>query len=182
MKTIVSKLWAPFLRPAANFGSGLLLNLLKKFHSGDFIEIDGEIGSVISKKLTNSQIQTIDGELITIDNSAFFLGSMHNLSKQNIIRLDLKLDVSYSENMPALKGAIISFLKSQNGLLSSPKIKISVAKLKDDFVELKINPWCTLDNFLSLDDQLETLLHEHLMACGFKLRNLESYSLIRGIA
>jgi small-conductance mechanosensitive channel len=182
MKTIVCKVWVPFLRPAANLGSGILLNMLKKFNSGDFIEIEGEIGSVISKNLLSSQIQTIDGELISIDNSAFFLGSMHNLNKQNIIRLDLKLDVCYSENMPKIKNAIMTFLKSQNGLLSSPKIKISVAKLKDSFVELKISPWCALDNFLSLDDQLETLLRQHLINAGFKISNLESYSEIRGIA
>jgi small conductance mechanosensitive channel len=182
MKTIVSKLWAPFLRPAANLGSGLLLKILKKLNSGDFIEIEGEIGSIISKKLTSSQLQTIDGELITVDNSAFFLGSMHNLSKQNIIRLDLKLDVCYSENMPKIKDAIMAFLKSQNGLLSSPKIKISVAKLKDNFVELKISPWCALDNFLSLDDKLETLLRQHLTNKGFKISTSDSYTEIRGIA
>lgn len=182
MKTIISKLWAPCLRPAANLGSGILLNILKKFNSGDFIEIEGEIGSVISKSPLSSQIQTIDGEVINVENSAFFWGSMHNLSKQNIIRLDLKLDVCYTENMPNIKNAIMAFLKSQNGLLSSPKIKISVAKLKDSFVELKISPWCALDNFLSLNDQLETLLHQHLTNAGFKISNLESYSEIRKIA
>jgi small-conductance mechanosensitive channel len=182
MKTIVSNLRVPFIGSIANLGSGLLLNFFNKFKSGDFIEINGEIGAVTSKTLKNSQITTVDGEIISIDNSAFFLGSMHNLSRQNIIRLDLKLDVYYTENMPKIKDAIMSFLKSQNGLLSSPKIKISVAKLKDNFVELKISPWCALDNFLALDHQLEMLLQQHLLITGYKIKMNDVPSEIRGIA
>lgn len=182
MKTIATKLKAPFIGPIANFGSGLLLSFLKKFKSGDFIEINGEIGAVTTLSLTRSQIKTIDGEIINIDNSAFFLGSMHNLSQQNIIRLDLNLEVSYTENMPLIKTAIMAFLKSQNGLLSSPKIKICVAKLKDEFAELRISPWCALDNFLSLDNQLEMLLQQHLINQGFKIRETSSYPAIREIA
>ncbi|MFT7269307.1 MAG: small conductance mechanosensitive channel, partial [Roseivirga sp.] len=78
MRTIPHKLNVPLISHLVNLGSGLLLNLLKKFKPGDFIEINGEIGSVTSKKLASSQIKTVDGEIISIDNSTFFLGSMYN--------------------------------------------------------------------------------------------------------
>jgi small-conductance mechanosensitive channel len=182
MRTIPHKLNVPLISHLVNLGSGLLLNLLKKFKPGDFIEINGEIGSVTSKKLASSQIKTVDGEIISIDNSTFFLGSMYNLSKENIIRLDLKLDICYTENIPLIKEAILSFLESQSGLISAPKIKISVSKLKENFVELEVSPWCALDNFLTLDHQLEMLLIQNLSIKGFKVRGIQSFSANREIA
>ncbi|WP_339695902.1 mechanosensitive ion channel family protein [uncultured Roseivirga sp.] len=183
MRTIANKMKAPFLSSLLNLSGGIFLKTVKPFKKGDFIEINGEIGSVSSCSWSSSEIKTIDGELVKVENSQFILGTLNNLSDKNIIRLELNLNVCYSENMADVKQAIYSFLKEHSGILKSPKSKITVAKLHENHVELKIAPWCLLDHFLELDYKLETALYQHLLKKGFNMPNREElFSTIREIA
>ncbi|KYG71964.1 mechanosensitive ion channel-like protein [Roseivirga ehrenbergii] len=169
MRTISNKMKAPFLTSILNLSGGIFLKTVKPFKTGDFIEIDGEIGSVTSSNWINSEIKTIDGEKVLVDNSQFLLGTLNNLSDKNIIRLELKLNVCYSENMALVKETIYAFLKEQTSILKSPKSRIEVIKLHENSVELKVTPWCLLDHFLELDYKLETALHKYLIEKGFKM-------------
>ncbi|KOF02242.1 hypothetical protein OB69_13510 [Roseivirga seohaensis subsp. aquiponti] len=169
MRTITNKMKAPFLTSILNLSGGIFLKTVKPFKTGDFIEINGEIGSVTSSNWINSEIKTIDGEKVLVDNSQFIFGTLNNLSNKNIIRLDLKLNVCYSENMSDVKEAINTFLKEHTNILKSPKSRIIVTKLHENYVELKVSPWCLLDHFLELDYKLEAALHNYLIEKGFKM-------------
>tara|TARA_R110001599_G_scaffold115567_2_gene282419 strand:+ start:12304 stop:12855 length:552 start_codon:yes stop_codon:yes gene_type:complete len=183
MKTIASKMKAPLLSSLLNLSGGIFLKTVKPFKKGDFIEVDGEIGSVTSSSWTSSEIKTVDGETIKVENAQFLLGTLNNLSDKNIIRLELKLNVCYSENMADVKQAIYDFLKGHSGILKSPLSKIAVAKLHEKHVELKVAPWCLLDHFLELDYKLETALNQHLISKGFTMPSKEElFSEIRETA
>ncbi|KYG78992.1 mechanosensitive ion channel family protein [Roseivirga echinicomitans] len=183
MRTITHKMKEPFLSSLFNLSGGIFLKTLKPFKKGDFIEVNGEIGSVTSSNWTRSEIKTIDGETIEVGNAQFLLGTLNNLSDKNIIRLELKLNISYSENMTEVKQSIYDFLKGYSNILKSPKSKITVTKLHKNHVELKVAPWCLLDHFLELDYKLETALYQHLLNKGFNAPVKEElFSEIREIA
>ncbi|MGW8121051.1 mechanosensitive ion channel domain-containing protein [Roseivirga echinicomitans] len=183
MRTIASKMKAPFLSSFLNLTGGFFLKMVKPFREGDFIEVDGEIGSATLINWTSSELKTIDGESIKVENSRFLLGKLHNLSDKNIIRLELSLNVCYTENMADVKQTIYNFLKGHAGILKFPRPKIVVAKLHENYVELKVAPWCLLDHFLELDYKLETALNQNLMRKGFKMPSEEKvYSEIRETA
>lgn len=173
MRTITSKMKIPLLSPLLNLLGSILLKVSKPFKKGDFIEVGGEIGAVTSSNWTSCEIKTIDGKIIEVENSQFLFSSPNNLSDKNIIRLELRLNVCYSENMADVKQAIYDFLKGHSGILKSPKSRIAVAKLHENYVELKVAPWCSLDKFLELDYKLETALHQHLLGIGFNMPSKE---------
>ena len=166
-----------------NAAGGFFLMLKNPFKKGDFIELGGKIGSVTKKNFYSSEIKTIDGESINLEHSQFLFKKLHNLSNNNIIRLEFSVNVCYSEDMGQVKLAIHDFLDAQPSVLRSPKAKITVTKLHNNYVELKVSPWCLLDNFLELDHKLENALNDFLTLEGIKTpKPIENFEEKREIA
>ncbi|MBO3700440.1 mechanosensitive ion channel family protein [Roseivirga sp. E12] len=164
MSTLNYNIQSSLLAPLSNIGSGILLRLLKPFSIGDFIEIDGQVGSIERSGLQKTTIKKVDGSELKVNNSIFYQRDLHNLTSKNIIALDLKIGVSYQSNMTKVKEEIMTFFTQHERLLNSPKAKIQVSKIKNDFVELSIKPWCLLDDFLDLDAHLESQLAQYLVS------------------
>lgn len=155
--------------PLVNSFSGMLLKVLRPFKKGDFIEIDGQLGSVAERGLLKTTITHLDGSLTIIDNSKFYSSSLHNLSTKNIIRLDLAVSICYNEDMSRVKESTLSFLNQNTRILKSPAPKLHVTRLKEKYVEISIEPWCLLDSFMELDQELEDHLKLHLTSLGFQI-------------
>lgn len=153
---------ARIFRFAANLGSGILLNLFNPYKTGDFVEVEGQLGSVKARGFKQTVIKKIDGSEAVVNNSSFYTKDAHNLTSKNIIRLDLTLNVGYANDMSRVKEEITDFLSKNSKILSSPTPKIQVSKIKDDFVEIAVKPWCLLDHYLELDSELEQLLNQYL--------------------
>ena len=135
MRTIsdnsTSSLWWSLL----NTAGGFFLFLKSPFRIGDFIELGGKIGSVTKKSFFGSDIETVDGKSVHLDHRYFLFEKLNNLSNQNIIRLDLSINICYSEDMGKVKTDINNFLDTQPSILKSPKPKITVVKLHQNYVE-----------------------------------------------
>ncbi len=164
MSSISYNIQKTLIRPLGNIGSGILLRVFKPFNTGDFVEIDGQVGSIEKSGFQQTSIKRIDGSEIKVNNSIFYQRDLHNLTSKNIISLELSVSIGYQSNMTKVKEDIMTFFAQDERLLNSPKAKIQVAKIKNDFVELSIKPWCLLDNFLALDADLESQLTQYLEA------------------
>lgn len=169
MNKVLTAIRKNALNPLVNSASGVLLKVLNPFKEGDFIEIDGQLGSVANKGLRKTTITNLDGSQMVIDNSRFYSRSLHNLSTKNIIRLDLSVSICYNEDMSRAKENILVFLNENIKILKTPAPKLQVVKLKDKYVEIGIEPWCLLDDFMELDQQLEDHLILYLTRLGFQV-------------
>lgn len=165
-----------------DLAGGLFLKVLRPVKRGDLIEFQGELGSVVSQGWFTTEVMSIEGNNLTMRNSLFFGGNLHNLTAKNIIRMDITLCICYSENMTKVKEAIFNCLKSKASVLDSPKPKISVAKLHQNHIELRVSSWCHLDNYMGLETELETVVKQLLTARGINVVDDEPFSELRGIA
>lgn len=169
MKKVATAIKQNALTPLVNSLSGVLLKVLSPFKKGDFIEIDGQLGSVSKKGLLKTTITNLDGSYTLIENGRFYSSNLHNLSTKNIIRMDLSVSLCYNEDMNMAKEAILSFLNQNQKILKTPAPKLHVVRLKEKFVEIGIEPWCLLDSFIEMDQQLEDHLKLHLSSLGFQI-------------
>ena len=60
------------LQPMLEVFSGLLIRATSPFRKGDFIEIDGRLGSVEHKGIRFTILRSIDGEPVHVPNTLFF--------------------------------------------------------------------------------------------------------------
>ena len=141
------------------------------FKVGDFIVVNGQIGSVETKGLNTTKLKNIDGEEFLVSNTHFYTRPLLNLSDQKIVKAEFSVSVSYDQDMPKIKKLILAYLSSQDLLLKSPNPKISVKKIHSNHVELEIKAWCALDNYLEIDSIAEALLKEHLISKGVAIQD-----------
>ena len=162
MNSPLKSLQTRIYRPIINSLSGLAISVFNPFKKGDFIEIDGNLGSVENRGIRKTAIKTPDGSITTVENSKFYFKQLHNLSSENIIRLDLNLTVHLDTDMTKFKAQVFEFFNSHNQILSSPIPQIQVKKIQNQHVDIIVKPWCLIDDFLELDTKLEKSLINHL--------------------
>jgi len=155
--------------PAFNLLSGLSIRVFKPFEKGDFIEINGYLGSVEHKGFKKTILKNIEGEQVQIANTLFYTKHLHNLTHENIVNIDLYVAVDYCEEMTKVKKMILEYLMNNGGLLKSPAPKIFVKKIKNAHVELGIKIWCSIEKYLEVEAETEALLKEYLRAKGISL-------------
>lgn len=161
------------ISPLQNLLSGILLRISNPFKTGDFIEVDGQLGSVKKRGMQKTVISNLDGSFTVIENGKFYTSSLHNLSAKNIIRLAFTVKLCYTTDMVRAKEAINNFLSKNPKVLDTPAPKLQVVKLGEKFVEISVQPWCLLDHFLELDLQLGERLELHLASLGFQTQMAE---------
>ncbi len=100
-----------------NFAGGLMLLAFKPFKAGDFIEAQGQSGTVIEVNITSTKILTPDNRVIILPNGALSNGTINNYSGRPLRRVEWLVSVSYGVDAEACKNAILAILNSDERVL-----------------------------------------------------------------
>lgn len=100
-----------------NFAGGIMLLAFKPFKAGDFIEAQGQMGTVIEVNITATKILTTDNRVVILPNGALSNGTINNYSGRPIRRIEWSVSVSYGVDLEACKKAIIAIVNSDERVL-----------------------------------------------------------------
>ena len=102
-----------------NFAGGLMLLAFKPFKAGDFIEAQGQMGTVIEVNITATKILTTDNRVVILPNGALSNGSINNFSGRPLRRVEWSVSVSYGVDAAACKKAILDIVNSDQRVLKA---------------------------------------------------------------
>jgi small conductance mechanosensitive channel len=88
-----------FQEIAANFFSGILIALRKPYREGDLVQVDQYIGVVNEITLRTTNLRSFEGLEILIPNKDMFTKPVTNFTRTPDRRVDLKVGVSYSDDL-----------------------------------------------------------------------------------
>lgn len=131
----------------ANFAGGVLLMIFKPYKVGDVIEAQGELGSVKSIQIFTTVLLSPENKTIFIPNGAVMNGNIKNYTLEGILRVDLKIGVSYEADIREAKKILMEVLKNNNKVLQDPAPAVTVADLGDSAVVFNVRPYSTTDNY-----------------------------------
>lgn len=100
-----------------NFAGGLMLLAFKPFKAGDFIEAEGQSGTVIEVNITVTKILSPDNRVIILPNGALSNGTINNISGRPLRRVEWLVSVSYGVDAAACKQAILNIMNSDQRVL-----------------------------------------------------------------
>jgi len=100
-----------------NFAGGLMLLAFKPFKAGDFIETQGQSGTVIEVNITATKILSPDNRVIILPNGALSNGTINNISGRPLRRVEWLVSVSYGVDAKACKQAILNIVNSDERVL-----------------------------------------------------------------
>ncbi|MCR4337633.1 MAG: mechanosensitive ion channel [Candidatus Omnitrophica bacterium] len=134
--------------PLSNFASGATLIFTKPFKVGDLIEVVGVAGEVTDMKLSRTDLKTLDGNSIVIPNKHIIGEIVHNSSYFK--RIDLKVGVSYSSDIPAVIDLVTQVVKNDPRISTEREPKVGISEFADSSIEIYARAWCKQNEYWDL--------------------------------
>lgn len=154
-----------------NFIASILLSLRQPFRPNDFVEIDGDKGSVARLTSRATILISPDGNHIRIPNATVFKGKIVNYSRDPHRRFVFKLGVDADADLAAALATSVDALKALDFILRDPPIGAWVEEVGDSNVILSFAAWVdqTQTDFLKARGEAIRVTKTALETSGFGL-------------
>ncbi len=124
-----------------NFIASILLSLRQPFRPNDFVEIDGDMGSVARLTSRATILISPDGNHIRIPNATVFKGRIVNYSRDPNRRFTFELGVDAESDLNAALATAVSALTDLTFVLRDPPVGAWVKEVGDSNVILSFAGW-----------------------------------------
>ena len=101
-----------------NVMGGFTLLSTHPFHSGDFVEVAGQSGTVQEINMTYTKLVTPDNKVVSIPNSAVVAAQIVNYSAEETRRVDVSVSASYDAPTQKVIDALVLAGTVDNALLN----------------------------------------------------------------
>lgn len=131
----------------SNFAGGLLIITFKPFRVGDYIEAQGEGGTVNEIQIFATKITTPSNQVIYIPNGSLSNGNIKNYSKELTRRGEIIIGAGYGSNMKHVKDVLTKVVADEPKILDEPAPIIRVKELADNSVNFQILAWAKNEDY-----------------------------------
>ncbi|MCO6148109.1 mechanosensitive ion channel family protein [Flavobacterium sp. NRK1] len=131
----------------SNFAGGLLIVLFKPFRVGDYIEAQGQAGTVNSIQIFSTRIITPNNQVVYLPNGTLSNNTIKNFSQEPLRRAQIQLGVGYSSDLKQVKNIIYSVIAADKKILTEPASNIEVKELAESSVNLMVFIWTVRENY-----------------------------------
>lgn len=124
-----------------NFAGGVMILLFKPFKVGDFIEAQGQSGTVREIQIFNTILTTSDNKVIIIPNGGLSTGLMKNYSKESTRRVDWEFGIAYGDDYTKAREVLARLLDADSRVLKEPPYFIALTSLGASSVNIVVRAW-----------------------------------------
>jgi len=148
-----------------NMAAGLTIIFAPPFHIGDYISIAKEEGEVLDISLFSTTLGHADRSKVVIPNREIVGEILHNYGR--IRQLNVVVGVSYDTDVNLALSTIDEILRSNPRVLQVPAPRIGVARLADSSVNINVNPWVNVPDYVAAVSEINKVILE-----TFRARNV----------
>ncbi len=138
----------------SNIVSGLFLIWEKPFSLGDVIRIGSTTGIIQSIDLLSVKIRTFDNLFVRIPNERILSSEVTNITRFPIRRLDIKLQVSYKEDLDHVHSVLKDIAGQNRYSLDEPEPLVLTTDFMDSGIEILFALWFAKADFLGLKNSI----------------------------
>ncbi len=140
----------------ANVISGLFIIFERPFVIGDWVKIgsEGVAGEVLSIGFLSTRLRTGDNLMVRYPNEMLMKAQITNLTRHPIRRFDLRLGVSYSQNLRNFRRMLLDLARAHSLVLDEPKPTVVVDSFGDASLAVVFSVWTTTGNYFELKESL----------------------------
>lgn len=145
----------------SNFAGGVLIIVFKPFRVGEYVEVQGEGGTVNEIQILYTRLLTPNNQVVYIPNGALANGNIKNFSREPLRKEELIFGVAYDSDLKQVKDVITKVLENDEKVLKDPAPVIRVKTLGESSVDFQVLLWATNENFWQmLSDVKEAVKNE----------------------
>lgn len=152
----------------ANVFGGCTLLYTVPFHSGDFVDIGAESGTVVEIGMTYTKLQTPDNKMISIPNSTVVSGDIVNYSITGTRRVDMSVTAVYSEPCQKVLDALLQAATDDRVMLD-PAPTAVIDSYGDAFVRYSLRVWTKTEDYWDVRNAVMLRVKDIFDAQGIKM-------------
>ncbi len=132
----------------ANIAAGVMLLVLRPIRIGDYVDANGNEGTVEDIGLFATEFTTYDGLYVSVPNSGIWGGRILNYSRNPNRRHDIIVGISYRDDIGRAQEILLGVIRNDPRVLSEPaEPEVLVRELADSSVNLGMRFWTSGDDF-----------------------------------
>lgn len=131
----------------SNFAGGILILVLKPFIVGDFINAQGFEGTVEKIDIFYTTLLTLDNKAVVLPNGTLSNGSIINVTREPMRRLDVKVPIDYSNDIKKATDVLTKVLEKEELRVKEKPVEVIVVEFGDDAIILETHSWFLKENF-----------------------------------
>jgi len=132
----------------ANIIAGLSIVFTKPYRVGEYIELLGVQGQVLTIELFSTTLAELDQSRIVIPNHKIVGEILHNYG--GIRQLQMKVGVAYGANLEEVLAVARQVVAADSRVLNEPAAWIGISELGDSSVTLSIQPWVVIADMMTV--------------------------------
>ncbi|MDR1743857.1 MAG: mechanosensitive ion channel [Dysgonamonadaceae bacterium] len=130
-----------------NFSGGIMILLFKPYRIGDYIQAQGQEGTVKEIHIFNTEVLTADNKTVFIPNGGLSSNVIVNFNNEKVRRIDLVVGVEYGTDYDFAKSTALEIIREDKRILDTPAPLIALKTLNESSVDLLIRVWVKRENY-----------------------------------
>ena len=130
-----------------NFAGGVMVLLFRPYKVGDYIEAQGQAGTVKEIQIFNTLLQTPDNRIIIVPNGPLSTGIINNYSRETTRRVDFSFPISYGDNFEDAKKVLMEIIEKDARIMKTPEPFIEVGAMATSSINITVRVWCNAADY-----------------------------------
>lgn len=131
----------------SNFAGGVLILAFRPFKNGDFVEIQGVMGTVKEISIFTTKILTAGNELAILPNAKVSNDTIRNFSAEPTRKTFMNFGISYDSDIKLAKDILLDIVNKQELVLQTPVPEVVVTNLGDSSVTVSLRFWTNNEDY-----------------------------------
>ncbi|WJN58711.1 mechanosensitive ion channel family protein [Pseudomonas sp. SO81] len=149
----------------ANFAGGVLILLFRPFRIGDWIEAQGQSGTVDSIQIFHTVLRTGDNRTVILPNGALSNGAIVNTSRQATRQIVFDVKVDYDSDLQQAQ-QVLREMAQDPRVLKDPAPAVVVAGLGETAITLSLRVWTANSDYWPVTFRFNEEIRDRLRQVG----------------
>lgn len=157
-----------------NIAGGVMVLILKPFRCGDWIELEGQAGTVMDMRLFNTILRTADNKTILLPNGGVFTSIVSNHTSARSRRLEWAVSLELGTDFDAVQKTLLELLTTDKRINTTPAPEVVMVKLDPGSMDLLVHGWVATADYWPVFYDMNAAIYKTLSARGFDLDSVQS--------
>ncbi len=125
----------------SNLAAGVLLVTFRPFRTGEYVDLGGVAGTVLSVQIFSTTLRTADGKIVVVPNGKIIAGNIINFSREPVRRNEFIIGVGYDADIDQVKAILTNIINSDDRILKDREQTVRLNELGASSVNFVVRCW-----------------------------------------
>ena len=152
-----------------NFAGGVMILLFRPYKIGDYIQAQGQEGTVKSIQIFSTVLVTSDNRTIYVPNGGLSNNIIVNFNNQDLRRIEWTIGVDYGTDYDKAKSILLNIFSSDRRILNDPSPYVVLKMLNQSSVDILIRVWVNRPDYWDVYYDINEQIYKVFTANGINI-------------